>query len=137
MYMSLLHGQKYACLLGYIKNFCDNSDLRLILLPIALTDFYSRDHQNDGKITIIIFRIKGIDEPMRDDLESPERYYSSEYYRISIYMLIMGVEHFSFFLQSSYELFVLFCLLIVPYIVYALLIWSCLSLDHQIDMRKR
>jgi hypothetical protein len=135
--MSLLHGQKYACLLGYIKNFCDNSDLRLILLPIALTDFYSRDHQNDGKITIIIFRIKGIDEPMRDDLESPERYYSSEYYRISIYMLIMGVEHFSFFLQSSYELFVLFCLLIVPYIVYALLIWSCLSLDHQIDMRKR
>lgn len=96
MYMSLLPGQKYACLLGYIKNFCHNSDLRLILLPIALTDFYSRDHQNDGKLTIIVFRINGTDEPMRDDLEPPERYCSSEYYRISIYMQIMGVEHFSF-----------------------------------------
>ena len=126
MYMSLLPGQKYACLLGYIKNFCHNSDLRLILLPIALTDFYSRDHQNDEKLTIIVFRINGTDEPRRDDLEPPERYCSSEYYRISIYMQIMGVEHFCFFLQSSYELFVLFCLLIVPQIVYALLIWSCL-----------
>lgn len=88
------------CMLAWLykKNFCHNIDLRLILLPIALTDFYSRDHQNDGKITIIIFRIKGTDEPMRDDLEPPERYCSSEYYRIS-YMLIMGVGYFSFFLQ--------------------------------------
>jgi hypothetical protein len=67
--MSLLPGQKYACLLGYIKKTFAIIQTENLLLRIALINFYSRDHQNDRKITIIIFRIKGTDEAMMDDLE--------------------------------------------------------------------
>lgn len=114
-YMSLPRDQKYACLRAWFdKKTLHNSDLTLILLPIALTNLHSRAHQNNWTmLIIIIFRIKGKDKSIGDDLKTSQNTTALVYIIRCRYMLYYRTcAVWSLFLQSSYELFVFFCLLI-------------------------